>query len=85
MMYSLKFVWQLLCPAGKNISQTLVDKWFYTYGILSRIHSDLGKSFNNKIIEQLCKIYGVEQSTMTPYNPCGNSPYGQFNHTLQNL
>ena len=43
------------------------------------------KSFNNKIIEQLCKIYGVKQSTTTPYNPHGNSPCEQFNCTLQNV
>ena len=43
------------------------------------------KSFDNKIIEQLCKIYGVKQSTTTPYNPHGNSPCKRLNHTLQNL
>ena len=63
----------------------LVDKWFYVYGIPTRIHSYWGKSFDNKIIEQLCKIYGVKQSTTTPYNPPANSPCERLNHTLQNL
>ena len=62
-----------------------MDKWFYVYGIPTRIHSDYGKSFNNKIIEHLCKIYGVKQSTTTPYNPYGNSPCKRLNCTLQNL
>ena len=53
----------------KTVAKALVDKWFYTYEIPSRIHSDQGKSFDNKIIKQLCKIYGVKQSTTTPYNP----------------
>ena len=44
---------------AKTVAKALVDKWFYTYGIPARIHSDQGKSFDNKIIEQLCKIYGV--------------------------
>ena len=59
---------------AKTVAKTLVDKWFYTYGIPSRVHSEQDKSFDNKIIEQLCKIYGVKQSTTTPYNPHGNSP-----------
>ena len=43
------------------------------------------KSFDNKIIEHLCKIYGVKQSTTTPYNPHRNSPCGRLNCTLPNL
>ena len=70
---------------AKTVAKALVDKWFYTYGIPARIHSDQGKSFDNKIIEQLLKIYGVKQSTTTPYNPCRNSPCERLNCTLQNL
>ena len=70
---------------AKTVAKALVDKWFYVYGIPTRIHSDQGKSFDNKIIEQLCKIYGVKQSTTTPYNPRGNSPCERLNRTLQNL
>ena len=50
----------------RTVAKSMVDKWFGTYGIPTRIHSDQGKNFNNKIIEQLCKIYGVKQSTTTP-------------------
>ena len=70
---------------ANTVAKALVDKWFYTYGIPARIHSNQDKSFDNKIIEQLFKIYGVKQSTSTPYNPHGNSPYERINHTLQNL
>ena len=69
----------------KTVAKALVDKWFYTYGIPSRIHSDQVKSFNNKIVKQLCKIYGIKQSITTPYIPCGNSPCEQLNCMLQNL
>ena len=69
----------------QTLVKTLVDKWFYTYGMPFRIHSNQGISFDNKFIEQLCKIDGVKQSTMTPYNPHGNSSCKKFNHTLQNV
>ena len=62
-----------------------MDKWFYTYGIPSQIHSDHGKSFDNKFMEQLYKIYGVKQSTTTPCNPHRNSPCKRLSCTLQNL
>ena len=69
----------------KTVAKALVDKWFYTYVITSRIHSDQGKSFDNKIIHHLCTMYRVKQSTTTPYNPHGNSKCERFNQTLHDL
>ena len=56
-----------------TVAKVLVDKWFNVYGIPFWIHSDLGRSFYNEIISNLCKMYGIGQSTTTPYNPHGNS------------
>ena len=61
-----------------TVAKILVDKWFNVYGIPSQIHSDLGRSFNNEIISNLCKMYGIRQSTTTPYNPHGNSQCEQI-------
>ena len=51
--------------------------------VLSIIHSDKGRGFDdNRIIIQLRKLYGIEQTTTTPYNTCGNSRCERFNRTL---
>ena len=34
---------------AKTVAKALVDRWFYTHGIPSRIHSDQGKSFDERI------------------------------------
>ena len=68
-----------------TIAKILVDKWFYTYGIPARIHSNNGCSFDNEIMSHLYAMYGVEQSTTMPYNLCGNAPTERMNHTLINL
>ena len=52
-----------------TVAKALVKRWFHVYGIPSRIHSDQGKSFDNKIIDALCKMYGVERTMTSPYNP----------------
>ena len=62
-----------------------MDKWFYVYGIPAHIHSDKSHSFDNEIMSQLYAMYGVEQSTTTPYNLCGNTPMERLNHTLIGL
>ena len=41
---------------AKMVAKALIDKWFYTYGIPAHIHSDQGKSFDNHLIEQLCRL-----------------------------
>ena len=64
---------------AKMIAKALVDKWFYTYGIPAHIHSNQGKNFDNHLIEQLCRLYGIQQSTTTPYNPQGNYPFEHLN------
>ena len=37
-----------------TVAKALVERWFHVYGIPSCIHSDQGKSFDNKIIDALC-------------------------------
>ena len=69
--YSQAFV----TPNQKSLTMAkiLVEKWFSMFGIPARIHSDQGRSFDNEIISNLCKMYGIRQSTTMPYNPRGNS------------
>ena len=68
-----------------TVAKILVEKWFSVFGILARIHSDQGRSFDNEIISYLCKMHGVRQSTTTPYNPYNNSQCEWFNCTLFRL
>ena len=67
------------------VAKVLVDKWFIPYDVPARLHNDKGKTFDKEIIAHLCKIYGIQQSTTTPYNPQGNGICERFNRTLHGL
>ena len=79
-----KFCVAVITPnqKAKMVAKALIDKWFHTYGIPACIHSDQGKNFDNHLIEQLCKLYSIQKSTTTLYNPQGNSPCEHSNCTL---
>ena len=68
-----------------TIAKILVGKWFYVYGIPACIHSGKGHSFGNEIMSHLYAMYGIEQSTTTPYNLCGNALTEGLNRTLIDL
>ena len=70
---------------AKTVAKILVEKWFHVYGIPTRIHSDQGRYFDFNIIKALCKMYGIEQSFTSPYNPRGNAFCKRFNRTLFGL
>ena len=82
-----KFSQVFVTPNQKAVTTTkiLVDKCFYVYGIPAHKHSYKGCSFDNEIISHLYAMYGIEQSTTMPYNPCGNAPTERLNHTLIGL
>ena len=67
------------------VAKVLVEKWFHMYGVPSQIHSDQGRSFDSNIFKALCKMYGIEESFTSPYNPRGNAFCECFNHTLFSL
>lgn len=70
---------------ASTVARILQSEWFNKLGIPSRIHSDQGKSFENKIVKALCKLYETKKTKTTPYHPQGNSQVERFNRTLHNL
>ena len=70
---------------AKTVSRVFVKEWIQKLGIPERIHSDQGRSFENSVVQQLCKMYEIKKSKTSPYYPQGNSQVERFNRSLHNL
>ena len=54
---------------AKTIAKFLYGGYISIFGAPARLLSDRGTSFTSSIIEELCKILGVERLQTMPYHP----------------
>ena len=56
----------------KTVAKFLYGGYISIIGALARLLSDRGTSFTSSIIEELCKILGIQQLQTMPYHPQTN-------------
>jgi len=45
---------------------------FFRFSLPDKLHSDQGRQFEGKLIEELCKLLQIEKTHTTPYHPQGD-------------
>jgi transposase InsO family protein/dUTPase len=70
---------------AKTVANILYREIILKFGICERFHSDMGGSFEAKVIYQLCKLLGISKSKTTCYHPMGNGATERFNRTLLSM
>ena len=75
------------CPNQKasTVAEVLWEEFFCHYGFPEKIISDQGRSFENKLISELCRVSGIQKLRTTPYHPQGNGQVEKFNSTLLSM
>lgn len=70
---------------AQTVAKILVDKFFLHYGLPTRIHSDQGRDFESRLMQDLLKMMGIRKSRATPYHPQGDPQPERFNRTLLSM
>ena len=64
------------------VAKVLMDSFFQHYGLPDKLISDQGANFESGVIQELCKLLGVQKIRTTPYHPQTNGSCERFNRTL---
>ena len=78
--------WTEACPLPDKTAHSVADAFFNQvvcrFGMPSAIHSDQGREFENKIMQELCILCGSHKTRTTPYHPESDGMVERFNRTL---
>ena len=78
--------WTEAFPLPDKTAQSVADAFFNQvvcrFGMPSVIHSDQGREFENRIMQELCLLGGAHKTQTTPYHPECDGMVERFNRTL---
>ena len=68
-----------------TVATKLVDEFYCRFGPPEQLHSDQGKQFESKLIQQICSILKISKSRTTAYHPQCDGLVERFNRTLKHM
>ena len=60
-----------------TVAKKLVDQMFCRFSLPDQLHSDQGKQFESLVIQEICKILGMQKSRTSPYHPQCDGVHGR--------
>ena len=69
---------------AEPIAKILVERVFSRFGIPLSILSDQGKEVDGRIMNEVCRLFGIEKLRTTPYKPSTNQ-VERFHRTLNSI
>ena len=77
--------WTEACPLPDKTALAVADAFQHIvcrFGMPMVIHSDQGREFEIKVMQELCLLCGSHKTRTTPYHPESDGLVERFNRTL---
>ena len=70
---------------ASTIANKLTDEMFFRFSLPEQLHSDQGRQFESKLIQEMSKILQIRKTRTTPYHPQSDGLVERFNRTLLSM
>ncbi|OAF64908.1 hypothetical protein A3Q56_07381 [Intoshia linei] len=67
------------------VARKIYEELIARYGVLKRIHTDMGTQFESELIRELCELYGIVKTETRPYHHESVGAVERLNRTLTNM
>ena len=66
-----------------TIAKLLFEEYVKEHGIPETLHTDQGRQFESRLVQELCSKLGIRKSRSTPYHPQGAGIVERCNRTIK--
>ena len=70
---------------AEDVARAIVENWVLTFGAPDCLHTDQGANFCSELLLEVCKIFGIEKTRTSPYQPQWNGIVEPNNKLLRML
>ena len=65
-----------------TVANPIVEEWIMRYGAPDVLHTDQVTIFNSYLMQDICRLFMIDKTRTTPYNPHGNGQVERFNRVI---
>ena len=65
-----------------TVARVFFERWICRFSVPEMMVSDKGREFDNKVLDELCKIWGTKRIRTTAYHPETNAQVERYNRTM---
>jgi transposase InsO family protein len=70
------------CKEAEVVARAFFERWICRYSAPKMVVTDQGREFTNKILDEMCSMWGIEKARTSPYHPETNSAAESYNRTI---
>jgi len=70
---------------ARTVAKKLVKEVIARYGAPEQIHSDQGRKFEAQLFQEMCLLFNMDKTRITPYHPESDRMIERINRTIQDM